>query len=235
MFANAFQKNAARRGLEVGVFPRGGEARLLSFLKLSIIYRILRKKETEIFPQCLEMAESGGKTPPAGLEGGREGPAGLSDQSAQRLAEADQTAVIKELIEAFRKPAGELYIDQAICRYLLVKGDAVGGTMRNRIGALGQETPARAILSCLDARGIAYDWMANQTRALENCRQGAGADPRRICRCGPCGTHLLCGRGHRSGNGRKIYAQLEDGSLSNAANLTDASQMTAYCNWLIGL
>lgn len=34
---------------------------------------------------------------------------------------------------------------------------------------------------------------------------------------------------------RKIYAQLEDGSLSNAANLTDASQMTAYCNWLIGL
>ena len=37
---------------------------------------------------------------------------------------------------------------------MILKGDAVGGTMRNRIGALGQEHLIRAILSSMTVRGI---------------------------------------------------------------------------------
>lgn len=64
---------------------------------------------------------------------------GLSDKSMNYLTTDDQTAAIKELIDKFLKPAGSDYIDEATFRYLLIKGDAVGGTMRNKIGALGQE------------------------------------------------------------------------------------------------
>lgn len=86
---------------------------------------------------------------------------GLSDKSMNYLDEADRTKAIEELIENFLKPAGADYADEAIYRYLLIKGDAVGGSMRNRIGALGEEKLIRCILSCLSAQGIRYKWAEN--------------------------------------------------------------------------
>lgn len=80
--------------------------------------------------------------------------AGLSDKSLAYLNEEDQTMAIQELIEKFLKPAGADYIDEATFRYLLIKGDAVGGTMRNKIGALGQERLIRAIYSSMSVRGV---------------------------------------------------------------------------------
>ena len=34
---------------------------------------------------------------------------------------------------------------------------------------------------------------------------------------------------------KEIYAQLQDGTLQNAANITKDDQLTAYCNWMINL
>lgn len=90
---------------------------------------------------------------------------GLSDKSMQYLDADDQTAAVRELIEKFLKPAGKNYIEETIYRYLLIKGDAVGGTMRNRIGALGQEKLIRTILSCMNVQGISYDWMPNENNS----------------------------------------------------------------------
>ncbi len=84
--------------------------------------------------------------------------AGLSEKSLQHLDDEDKTLVIKELIEKFLKPAGNAYIDETVYRFLLTKGDAVGGTMRNRIGAMGQEKLVRCLLSCLNVRGMTYYW-----------------------------------------------------------------------------
>lgn len=85
--------------------------------------------------------------------------AGLSEKSLQHLNNEDHTLVIKELIDKFLKPAGSAYIDETIYRFLLTKGDAVGGIMRNRIGAMGQEKLIRCILSCMNVRGITYEWV----------------------------------------------------------------------------
>lgn len=83
----------------------------------------------------------------------------MSEKSLQHLDTEDHTMVIKELIDKFLKPAGPAYIDETIYRFLLTKGDAVGGTMRNRIGAMGQEKLVRCILSCMNVRGISYEWV----------------------------------------------------------------------------
>lgn len=88
--------------------------------------------------------------------------AGLSDKSMQYLNEEDRTIAIEELIEKFLKPAGNNYIDEVIYRYLLIKGDTVGGIMRNRIGALGQERFIRILLSCMNVQGITYEWLPNE-------------------------------------------------------------------------
>lgn len=86
---------------------------------------------------------------------------GLSDKSLNYLDEADRTKAIEELIKNFLKPAGPDYIEETIYRYLLIKGDAVGGSMRNRIGALGQERLIRCILSCMAVQDITYQWAEN--------------------------------------------------------------------------
>lgn len=85
--------------------------------------------------------------------------AGLSEKSLQYLNNDDRTLVIQELIDKFLKPAGSEYVDETIYRFLLTKGDAVGGIMRNRIGAMGQEKLVRCILSCMNVRGIPYEWV----------------------------------------------------------------------------
>ncbi len=86
---------------------------------------------------------------------------GLSNKSTKYLSADDQIHAIEELIEKFLKPSGRNFVDEAIYRYLLVKGDAVGGIMRNRIGSLGQEKLIRCILSCMNVQGIEYDWIEN--------------------------------------------------------------------------
>lgn len=93
--------------------------------------------------------------------------AGLSEKSLQHLNTEDQTLVIKELINKFLKPAGSAYIDETIYRFLLTKGDAVGGTMRNRIGTMGQEKLVRCILSCTNVRGISYEWVDGSNRTFK--------------------------------------------------------------------
>lgn len=79
---------------------------------------------------------------------------GLSDKSLNYLNEDDRTEAIKELIDKFLKPAGSHFIDEVIFRYLLIKGDSVGGTMRNRIGAIGEEKLIRCILSNLSVQPL---------------------------------------------------------------------------------
>ena len=33
----------------------------------------------------------------------------------------------------------------------------------------------------------------------------------------------------------EIFDQLQSGTMTNAANLTDTNQLTEYCTWLIGI
>lgn len=100
--------------------------------------------------------------------------AGLSDKSMNYLTEDDKTAAIKELIEKFLKPAGGDFMDEATYRYLLIKGDAVGGSMRNRIGMLCQEKLIRAIFSSMDVQGMPCDWLAGEDKTFAWRRKAIG-------------------------------------------------------------
>lgn len=99
--------------------------------------------------------------------------AGLSDKSFTYLNEEDQTLAIQELIEKFLKPAGSNYIDEAIFRYLLIKGDTVGGIMRNRIGKLGQERLIRMIFSVMNVRAIHCNKLSTNSKIWERAETSA--------------------------------------------------------------
>lgn len=249
--------------------------------------------------------------------------AGLSEKSLQHLDEDDQTAVIKELIDKFLKPSGTAYIDETVYRFLLTKGDAVGGAIRNRIGAMGQEKLIRCILSCMNVRGMDYHWcdgsrkpwvwhrkpendmgIEKNTKALhwknqagedrtlgfnmtistvkknvDLCLFAANTDAfaqGKVAKLRPESAIMLgelkggidpagadehwktartaleririsyssigqtvltsfVGAAIERAMAAEIFEQLQKGTISNAANLTDTNQLVEYCSWLLEL
>lgn len=89
---------------------------------------------------------------------------GLSDKSINYMDEDDIDVAIDGLIEKFLEPAGKYFIDELVYRYLLVKGDALGGKARNLAGSLGERKFVRTLLSIMSISNIDYYWLNNETK-----------------------------------------------------------------------
>ena len=89
---------------------------------------------------------------------------GLSDKALQYFNDDDKKSAIQQLIDKFLKPAGESFVDELVYRYLLVKGDSLGGSFRNVVGAIAKVKLTRKILSVLHALGISYATLSKDQR-----------------------------------------------------------------------
>lgn len=89
---------------------------------------------------------------------------GLSDKSLNHLTDGDKTTAIKGLIKEFLEPAGDCFIDELVYRYLLIKGDALGGKARNLAGSLGERKFLRSLLSMFNLSGVDYQWIDSDTK-----------------------------------------------------------------------
>lgn len=90
--------------------------------------------------------------------------AGLSDKAISYFTEEDKDIAINELIRNFLEPAGKYFIDELVYRYLLIKGDSLGGSMRNLVGAMAQQKLIRTLLSNMAVMGVGYEWFDNETK-----------------------------------------------------------------------
>jgi len=90
--------------------------------------------------------------------------AGLSDKAISYFTEKDKDIAINELIRNFLEPAGKYFIDELVYRYLLIKGDSLGGSMRNLVGAMAQQKLIRTLLSNMSVMGISFEWFDNETK-----------------------------------------------------------------------
>jgi len=77
---------------------------------------------------------------------------GLSDKSLNHLTKEDKDKAIINLIEKFLEPAGEKFIDELVYRFLLTKGDTLGGMMRNIAGFIGEKKLVRSIIASLSIK-----------------------------------------------------------------------------------
>ncbi|MDR2705244.1 MAG: type II restriction endonuclease [Planctomycetaceae bacterium] len=93
---------------------------------------------------------------------------GLSDKALNYFSEEDKNKAILSLIKNFLEPAGKYFVDEVVYRYLLIKGDTLGGSMRNLIGAIARQKIIRTFLSNLSISGIDYQWLDNKTQKWEN-------------------------------------------------------------------
>ena len=88
---------------------------------------------------------------------------GLSDKSLNHLSDDDKTEAIEGLVSQFFEPAGDAFVDELIYRFLLVKGDTLGGQARNLAGRLGEQKFLRALLSSFSLAGIHWLWLEKDT------------------------------------------------------------------------
>ncbi len=245
--------------------------------------------------------------------------AGISDKAEKHLKEEDKIEAINGLIEKFLEPAGKDFIEELIYRFLLTKGDQLGGSMRNLGGILGERKLARAIISSLNLSNMDYQWHhtkskkwieksdddvdielhlnglswinANGIRTLifnrniplvnknvdlsllkvepksinytKNSKHlipenyiafgelkggidPAGADEhwktansalnrirKAFAQKGLKPYTFFIGAAIENSMAEEIFSQLQNGTLTNAANLTNDSQLFSLCNWLI--
>lgn len=89
--------------------------------------------------------------------------AGVSDKATRHLEPQDKIAVIRGLIENFLEPAGASFIEELVFRFLLIRGDTLGGSMRNVGGILAQRKLTRMLLSTLTVAGKSYQWLHSST------------------------------------------------------------------------
>lgn len=85
--------------------------------------------------------------------------AGLSDKAINHLQPQDRADAIQGLIQNFLEPAGVNFVEELVFRFLLTRGDTLGGSMRNLGGALAQRKLTRAIISALVIAGRSYQWL----------------------------------------------------------------------------
>jgi hypothetical protein len=242
---------------------------------------------------------------------------GVSDKAMNYLLPQDKTEAIQGLIAKYLEPAGPAFVEELVFRFLLTRGDALGGSMRNIGGVMGERKLTRATLANLALAGIPYQWLhsdskewitgkdddadielyltalswANKGRdrimiynrkvpfignnidlCLLNCNlqelNTAFTAPSRYIALGelkggidPAGADehwktartsltrirkafsdkgfspyiFFVGAAIENSMAEEIWHQLEDGTLSNAANLTNADQVASLCGWLCGL
>ena len=84
--------------------------------------------------------------------------AGISDKARSHLSAEDRREAIATLISQFLEPEGDNWREELIYRFLLTRGDTLGGEMRNAIGGLGQRKLARALLAVLQLGGRPFHW-----------------------------------------------------------------------------
>ena len=90
--------------------------------------------------------------------------AGVSDKATNHLQDSDKREAVSGLIKNFLEPAGANFVEELVFRFLLTRGDTLGGSMRNVGGFMAQKKLTRAILACLKLAGTKCHWLHADTK-----------------------------------------------------------------------
>ncbi len=90
--------------------------------------------------------------------------AGVSDKATNHLQDKDKTEAITGLIRNFLEPAGANFVEELVFRFLLTRGDTLGGSMRNVGGFMAQCKLSRCVISRLRLADRKANWFHSDTK-----------------------------------------------------------------------
>lgn len=94
--------------------------------------------------------------------------AGISVKAEKQVSKEDQKEILNELIEKALAATGEKFRDEIIARYLLTLGDALGGKMRNIVGAIAGEKVNRSILTQLHKHRLSHNVLLSTGEVIDD-------------------------------------------------------------------
>lgn len=89
---------------------------------------------------------------------------GVSDKASSYFDADDKKEAVRVFIDKFLEPAGKNFVDELVYRFLLIRGDSLGGSMRNLIGRFGEIKLTRALLSVLGLQGRDVWYLDKETK-----------------------------------------------------------------------
>ena len=87
--------------------------------------------------------------------------AGLSTKSINHLSDDDKQKLIESVLGTIQEPDVKAYALQIVSRYLLTKGDSLGGSMRNIVGSQAGSKVIKYLTEELNSRRIKYEIVKN--------------------------------------------------------------------------
>jgi hypothetical protein len=91
--------------------------------------------------------------------------AGVSDKATNHLQDTDKVEAISGLIKTFLEPAGANFVEELVFRFLLTRGDTLGGSMRNVGGFMAQKKLTRSLIAHFKLAGKSCQWLHTETKA----------------------------------------------------------------------
>ena len=92
---------------------------------------------------------------------------GFSDKARSRLTEAELSGSIKKVLTRIYKEAGSEFRENILYRYLLTKGDTLGGSMRNLTGASAGTKLTEKIIERLSGVGRKIEIIKSTTGKIQ--------------------------------------------------------------------
>jgi hypothetical protein len=123
--------------------------------------------------RALKVAASKAKTPAdllkiADIQSALVTAAGVSDKATNHLQASDRREAVNGLIRKFLEPAGANFVEELVFRFLLTRGDTLGGSLRNIGGFMAQKKLTRSIIARLKLGGKSCLWLHSETKAWSN-------------------------------------------------------------------
>ncbi len=86
--------------------------------------------------------------------------AGVSEKAKQYFLEADRQLAMSEFAEKYLHTAGNQFSDELVLRFMLTRGETLGGTMKNVVGYLAEVRLLRAVVAALILRGQPFNYLS---------------------------------------------------------------------------
>ncbi len=85
--------------------------------------------------------------------------AGVSEKAVGHLSAEEMESPIRKLVQLCQEHAGGNFVDELVYRFLLTKGDAVGGKARNAAGKFAKEKFLQAMMTAVETDSDSYYWV----------------------------------------------------------------------------
>ncbi|WP_077924445.1 AvaI/BsoBI family type II restriction endonuclease [Spirosoma sp. 209] len=89
--------------------------------------------------------------------------AGVSEKAKQYFLEADRQLAMSEFAEKYLQTAGSQFSDELVLRFMLTRGETLGGTMKNVVGYLAEVRLLRAVVAALTLRGQPFKYLSRDS------------------------------------------------------------------------